>query len=499
MKQRTILGISLALCLSTTAEVDNNSYGLDLLRFSEKANSDSLHGQFVAFDKSSNIVFKSSQAKETTTFSTKKLHRITLNKGRAAQALQPNSAISLINGDIIPGMITHADDKGVTLETQHLGELTFARNIITKISPTPHGGKLIYYGPMNDDGWKIISPPKKKIDEKEADAEQAKKKAQIEKNENNLTNWKFVAGSWYAGTSKERYLVRENVLPDTCKVKFKIGWRGSLYCNIGIHSDLDPPEYKGKESIKSNMASTLGRSYVVSLSSHSASLYSCLFDEEGKPSATRSENNHISTNLSKKEEAEIELRIDRPNKTLMLYIDGSFKTKWNLGEKYIAPGKAIAFKNLRYNNSQMRVSDILITRWNGMRDSAQSMQSDEHDVILLTNGVDRFSGTFKQIKDDKIYFRGTFDNELAIPKASVQEIYLASNKLRKVSDDKEGSFAHFYTRPYGRISGIPTADANGTTRIRSDIVSEVSLKMKFVGIVDFSEQNNLLDFWDDNF
>ena len=81
----------------------------------------------------------------------------------------------------------------------------------------------------------------------------------------------------------------------------------------------------------------------------------------------------------------------------------------------------------------------------------------------------------------------------------MQEIYLASNKLRKVSDDKEGSFAHFYTRPYGRISGIPTADANGTTRIQSDIVSEVSLKMKFVGIVDFSEHNNLLDFWDDNF
>ena len=63
-----------------------------------------------------------------------------------------------------------------------------------------------------------------------------------------------------------------------------------------------------------------------------------------------------------------------------------------LGEKYVGKGTALAFKKLPYGNSELRVSEILISQWNGMRDSAQSMQTSERDVILLTNGVDRFSG-----------------------------------------------------------------------------------------------------------
>ncbi len=498
MNQLITSSICLTLTLAVHAEPEKNTRGLDLLRFNEKANSDTLHGKFVSFAKSGNLIFKSSEAVEPTTFSTEKLHRITLGNGRATQALTPTSSITLINGDIIPGKITGADNKGVTMDTEHLGQLTFAADTISRISPTPHGGKLIYYGPINTDGWKTIGPPDKK-ENKEGDVAELKKEDKQDKEDDKLTDWKFIAGAWYAGTGKERYLVRENALPDTCKVKFKIGWRGSLYCNIGIHADLAPPEYNGKESVTPNMASTLGQSYVISLSSHSASLYSCTFDKDGKPLSSRSENTHISTGLSKNQEAEIELRIDRPNKTLMLYINDSFKTKWNLGESYIAPGSAIAFKNLRYNNSQMRVSDLLITKWNGMRDSAMSMQSEEHDVILLTNGVDRFSGTFKHIKDGKIFFRGTFDNDLAIPTGSVQEIRLASGKLRKIPEDKEDNSVYFHFQPFGRISGIPAADVKGRTKIHSDIVGDVSLDMKYVGIIDFSRQNNLLDFWDDNF
>ena len=243
----------------------------------------------------------------------------------------------------------------------------------------------------------------------------------------------------------------------------------------------------------------LGSSYVLSISSHSASLYQCTFDEDGKPQSVRTGQSHISLGLSRAEEAEFELRLDRPNKVLMLYVNDDFKCKWDLGETYVGKGTALAFKKLPYGNSELRVSEILISQWNGMRDSAQSMQTSERDVILLTNGVDRFSGTFKHIRNGNISFRGSFHNDLTIPLSSVQEIHLAKNKLRKLPEDNEDNAVRFYLQPYGRISGTPNAGENGRTKIHSDIVGNVSLDMKFVNIIDFSHQNSLLDFWDDNF
>ncbi|MFK7909000.1 MAG: hypothetical protein AB8F34_00200 [Akkermansiaceae bacterium] len=499
-------GIILALTYAATADPENTSSETDLLRFSDKANNDTLHGKFLSFGKSGNIVFKSTEAIEPTTFSTEKLHRITLAKGRAEQALSPSAVITLINGDVIPGKVISVDSKAVTLDTQHIGQLSIPADAVSIISPSPHGGKLLYYGPMNADGWKTITMPKKKAeadDKKEEEKEKApqeKKPEGDKKEESKPTDWKLVAGAWYAGTEKERYLVRENALTDTCKIKFKLGWRGSLYCNVGLHADLNPPENEAEAATsRTNMAATLGKSYVISLSSHSASLYQCSFDEDGKPETNRVGQNHVSMNLSRSDEAEVEIRIDRPNNTLMLYVDGAFKIKWDLGEKYTAPGNALAFKNLRYSNSEMRVSDILITHWNGMRDTAHSMQTEDRDVILLTNGVDRFSGTFKGIKDGNIAFRGTFDNDLSMPIGSVQEIRLASKKLRKLPEDEDSEDVRFYLQPFGRISGSPTADENGKTIIHSDILGKVTLDMKFVNIVDFSDKNSLLEFWDDNF
>lgn len=485
--------------LSITASADPvaTDRAPDFIRFSEKANSDTLHGKFISFEKSDTVIFKGTEAAEPTPFSTKKLHRITFGKGRAEQMLVPSSSVTLINGDVIPGKITHADAKNVTLETEHLGELTIPADRVSVISPMPHDGKLIYYGPMNADGWKTINSPKKKGAKENPQNKTAN--GGEKKDEQTLTNWKLIGGAWYSGTNKRNFLVRENTLPDVCKMKFQLGWRGSLYCNVAIHADLAPPENKGKDDPSGNMAATLGQCYVVSISSHSASLYLCSISADGQPKTDRVDQGNVGVGLSGKQEAEFEIRIDRPNKALLLYVNGDFKIKWDLGDKYRAPGKSLAFQNLRYSNSEMRVSEILITDWNGMRDSALSMQTEDRDVVLLTNGVDRFSGNFKQIKDEKIFFRGTFDNDLTIPLSSVQEIRLASGKLRKLPEEQADDAVRFYVQPFGRISGTPTGNENGRTKIQSDIVGHVSLDMKFVNLIDFSQQNSLLDFWDDNF
>ena len=488
----TSLGITLAFPFITLADSTLADEGADLLRFSEKANHDTLHGTLISLGDADTLIFKSAEASEPTKFSTKKLRRITLNRGNGKQPLNSPSHVTLINGDVIPGTILTANDQNVTLGTEHLGKLTIPTNTISTISPTPHGGKLLYYGPLNAEEWEKISPPTKT---KEEDKERAKKKSK----DTPLTDWKFFAGAWYTGTDRERYLVRKDSLSDACKIKFKINWRGSLQCNVAIHADLSPPIDKTEKNNSSNMAATLGKSYVIALSSHSATLYQCTFSGDGAPETIRVGQSYVNINLSRKNEADIEIRTDRSNNTLMLYVNGHFKSKWDLGDKYAAPGNAIAFKNLHYSNSKLRISEILITKWNGMRDSAISMQSTDRDTILLTNGLDRFSGDFQEIKNGNILFKGTFNNDISIPLTSVKEIKLASSKLRKIEDHEDERVVQFYLKPFGRISGIPSAEGGTKTKINSSVIGNLSLDMKYVGIIDFTRQNNLSNFWDENF
>jgi len=489
-----------AKATKVTSKPSESSPESDMMRF---INHDTLHGTFHSFGKDNTMHWKSPEATELIPFSTKKIHRILLNQGHGHASLQQSSTVTLVNGDVIPGRITSADQKSIILETEHLGTLTLPNDAVSQISPCPFGGQLLYYGPLSPEGWKTILPPKPKVEEiKEAEKhknkdinEKAEKKAEDRKGK----DWQHIASAWYSGTDKNQYLARKNALTDKCRLAFKLGWRGSLYCNVAIHADFAPPEYEGKDSSSRGMAAIVGHAYVVSLSTHSATLYTCSFDEDGKPSNIRNSETHTSLSLSGKEEANFEFRIDRPNKQLLLYLNDVFKTKWDLGEKYHGTGNTLAFSNLRYSNAELRVSDIVISRWNGLKDSAQSMTSSESDVILLTNGVDRFSGKFNNIRDGKVSFRGCYNNDFSIPVDEVQEIHLATDKLRKMPDEDNDKSTYFYVQPYGRISGIPSAGENGMTKLISNILGEINLNTRYVNIIDFSHHNSLLDLWDDNF
>ncbi|MBT8037600.1 MAG: hypothetical protein KJO21_08655 [Verrucomicrobiae bacterium] len=485
----------------------------DRLRF---INHDTLHGNFLSFGQNKTMLWKNPEADAPIHFSTQKIQRVILNHGQGHQSTRPSSTVTLVNGDIIPGQIIAANQKSITFETDHLGTLTLPRDSVAQMAPTPYGGKILYYGPLNTDGWKTLLPPQNPTDKKNKNDHPkinlADEKAQFMRNDPNAepeikTDWKHIASAWYSGTDKNRYLTRKDALPDKCRFAFKLGWRGSLYCNIAIHADFSPPHPpknqndEARQKAENHMASTVGHAYVVSLSKHSANLYACTFDKDGNPSNTRINSNRSNSNLnlSAEDEAEIELRIDRPNKQLLFYLNGDFKTKWDLGDHYVGTGNHLAFRNLRYSNAELRISDIIISRWNGLKDSAQSMRTPDRDVILLTNGVDRFSGQLSDITHGKVAFRGNYNSDLSIPIDEVQAIHFASNHLRKLPEEIEDVSTYFYIHPYGRISGIPSAGNNGNTKLLSNLLGELSLDTRYVNIIDFSHQNSLLDLWDDNF
>ncbi|NWK56058.1 hypothetical protein HW115_10580 [Verrucomicrobiaceae bacterium N1E253] len=483
----------------------------DMIRFS---NEDTLHGEFRSFAGKDSLTWSSPESKEPITFQTKKLHRIVLNNGQARQSLKHTSAIHLINGDVIPGLITEVNESLVKIQTEHLGNIDVPRDTVSHLTPSPFGGKLLYYGPLSTEGWKTMAPTQDK--KKEKDEEKAEKPAQEneaakpqneadakakEEKEKKQATWQHVANAWYAGKDKSIYLVRENALPDRCKLSFDLAWQGSLYANVVLHADFAPPEAKEQEEEHKHSRSynnTPGHCYILNVTSHSATLSSITYDDNGKPHSNRFDDTRASLGLSGKEHTSIELRIDRPQKSILLFSDGQFRCKWDLGETYDGKGNHLAFRNLGYNHAKLRVSNIAISHWNGMKDSAQSMSHSKRDVILLNNGLDRFSGTLKHLRNQQVSFVGSYDSELTIPLEEVQEIHLASNGQKK-SEADTARHVYFYIYPYGRISGTPSQSQNGTTSISNDLLGELKLNTNYVNIIDFSHNNSLLDLWDDNF
>jgi len=470
-----------------------------------------LHGTFLTFNKTGNLLWKNSETNEPIVFDTSKLHRIVINHSQANQSISYKSAIHLTNGDIIPGIIQSADDTSLTLTTDHLGKITIPRDGIRTISATPFGGKLLYYGPLNQDGWKIIpfekpDKPDKPAEKREKDTEK-EATAPAEKSDDapSKKSWHYIANAWYSGDEKNSYLARKNALPDQCSLSFNIAWRGNLYAEIILHADFAPPEYTGED--KTNLTTgRVGHAYILTLSSHSANLSSISFDELGKPKISRFNETRPNLGLSDKNKSKIEIRLDKANKAILIYTDGEYKGKWDLGDNYDGLGHALAFSPTRYNKSRFRISDLAISKWNGMKDSAQSMSTSKRDIILLNNGLDRFSGTFNNIQDGKVSFQGTFNNTLSIPLDEVQEIHLATEKqnIRPETEmDSNSKNVYFYIYPYGRITGVPSgivkSKKSHIIQLKTQLFDALQLDTRYINLIDFSHQNSLLELWDDNF
>ena len=470
------------------AEPSNDSHTEpDFIRF---ANNDTLHGKLISFGPDQSLTWGNPQTNEPINFSTNKLHRITLNRGKAHKKITSLSNVSLNNGDVIPGKIISSDDQVIILDTEHLGQSEIPLTKVSKISLSPFGGKNIYYGPLNGDGWNTIQALQRENSDKK------KEKEAEEKPE--LTDWQHIGAAWYSGTDKSRFLLKKNAMSDKCRISFKLAWRGNLYSHIALHADFAPPQSEQAPNRQLEMAATVGQAYILNLSNYNATLTSCSFDEDGKPQNTRIQGSEQNLGLAGLEIANIDIRLDRTNKTILLFVNDNFKAKWSITDDYMGKGNHLAFKNLSQNKSHIRISELVISEWNGMADSASSMKSIDRDTILLNNGLDRFSGSFISIDEGKVTFNGSFNNTMTIPMEEVSEIQLATGKLTTETEEHSDN-VYFYIYPHGRISGQPQTGEINQIQILNDLLGPVTLDARYMNIIDFSHTNSLLENWDDNF
>jgi hypothetical protein len=481
----------------------------DLLRFT---NGDQLHGSFEGIKVGPQVSWKREDLAACVDFKTAQVRHVIINQGRPRKSLESLSNIVLVNGDRIPGIITALDEQWVTLETSYAGILRFPRDQVAMLAPSPLGGRVHYHGPFVEDEWQMAHasfpngvPP----------AAQNSEKGE----ESLVAHWAFSGSAWYwqnklSGTA----LVRKDAMPDRAILRFDLAWKNRLSLAIGFHADFARPkpikdaddgEGEGEEGFErpvrfvpgdsTALPILFGNSSVLHVFASHLMLYRTAVDADGEASIERVQVNSSNIRLGDTGKATVEIRSNRKNGQITLFINDEFAAQWNGVEETIQEPSKVAENGTGFGfvvqaeNSSVRISEIMVAEWNGMPDSARSLQVDDHDIVLLGNGTDRFSGEVDSLTEGKLALKSKH-GDFRFPLAEVAEIRFARNRLVKEPVSNANSVIVRFS-PLGNLTGIPLAGDPSSVRIMHAVAGEMDIRLDPAVMLDFQPSNNIIDDW----
>ncbi|MBK1790412.1 hypothetical protein [Persicirhabdus sediminis] len=487
----TIALSSLASCLLVHGQSD-------LLRF---ANNDQLHGKYQSIDSQGQVVWKNDHAEQAIAFKQDKLHRIIFNNAQPAESSQYTQFVELSNGDILPAKVESLDANFIQLDTDYAGHLSIPRNKLKSIYSHPYQGRLLYYGPLNEDGWVQVSSPEENGDEEFDDEELPAE---------DPTDWTHHGLSWYSTSDSNQHLVRENALTDQCSLRFEVEWRDLFYLNVALFAETPnlhladedaAASAKKKLSTMQKIGEVTGQCYVLTLSQHNANLLRLIEDEKGEITSQKISDRSSSVRAMANKKMAVEIRISRPNRLLLLFIDGQLIKQWPLGSEVHTKGLSLALSNGNNNHTRsniFKISQLSISEWSGYFDSPASMEVSDQDLIMLHNGIDRMAGNCESINNGKVTFYGPYDSQLSVPLDEVKVINFATENISQESEN-DNQVSRIFLAPYGRISGSLVKSDHQHLNIKHSLIGNVPISIHFASTLDFSANQSLLDLWDDRF
>ena len=506
--------------------------GRDFVRFKD---GDTSTGHYQGLDEGPLVKWKSNEAQEPIHWDTKNLRKISLNKGRAKNHLVSSGLVTLNNGDQFPGSLVAMGADSISLQTEFAGLLTIPRKDVERIYPNRNGSGVLYAGPFSDEDWSI--PGKPVVEEEEDMPPPLPDVAGEEEAENEPARKSWVHGSaaWY--NNSPEVLRLDKPLPSQVSIRFNLTWQPPLNATIGIFGDFqrpfreekarvrrvdapgdeeepqaedekaepaeekieeEPPKFVDimKEGAGTSEADSYGSGYILSILSSYSRLQRLGFDDklQGKKSSFPNSGGRI--NLGDLFTADFEIRASREEGKVTLFVNGEFYSEWHDLQEPLDDAERY-FAIAAGGKSRLRVSDVVIAEWNGMPDSARSMQTEERDVLLLANGIDRFSGEILTLEEDVFRVEsdyGIFD----IPAQEVTDIQLATNSVAPAPEIQDGEIKVSF-QPNGLVTFLPKEGQSDTLTGTHPILGELSLDLTYAYLLEFDPIGSIFDNWDDEF
>ena len=307
-------------------------------------------------------------------------------------------------------------------------------------------------------------------------------------------------------------MVKKGGVPDRSVIRFDLAWKNRLSMVVAFHSDFVRPkiEKEGEEKhgqVRAGQPTALpwhfGNSYALHLQTNYVMLYRTSFDKEGRPRTEPVRANNTSVRLGDSGSASIELRCNRLSGEIVLFIEGEFIAQWSelaneedFANGYAGTGDGMGFV-VQSEDSPVRISEIVIAEWNGMPDAARSLQVDDSDIVLLSNGTDRLAGTVTGIHDGKLTLESRY-GDFEFPMEEIAEIRFAKSRLAKAGNMTEEAL-RIRLHPIGRISGKPLGGDGTTLRFLNEAAGEMDLNMDSAVMLEFETSGSFLDDWDIDF
>ena len=502
---------------------------LDFLRFK---NGDTLHGRYQGLDEGPLVKWKSAESEDPIHFETRNLRKLSLNNGRAQNHLESPGLVTLNNGDQLPGSLVAMDADSVSLQTDFAGLLTIPRKDVERIYPNRNGSGVLYAGPFNKEDWSVPGTPVPDDEDAPPPPQDADDAAAAEEDPPS-ESWVYGSAAWYNNSSD--ILRLDKPLPAQVSIRFKLTWQAPLSATIAVFSDFqrpareeparvrrvpDPaqedepnedeaeePEEKAaeeppafvdimKEGVGSSEADKYGGGYILNILSNYSKLQRLSFDDNEKARKTSFPNSGGRINLGDLFSADFEIRANREEGKVSLFVNGEFYSEWqDLEEPLEETDRYFAVS--AGGKSRLRISDVVIAEWNGMPDSARSMETEERDVLLLANGIDRFSGKILTLEKDVFQVESDY-GVFQVPVREVTDIQLATDSVAEAPEPQNEEIKISF-QPNGLLTFLPKEGLAENLNGAHPILGDLSLDLTYAYLLEFDPIGSIFDNWDDEF
>lgn len=406
-----LMGIGLAACLAASAfpgsAQETNApaakpaapavAGTNVQHTLVFKNGDLLRGALQSIQGAKEVTWRHPDAGAPSRFPPQALSEVLFDNALPRESVATNACrVVLLNDDQLEGKLVSLEEDRITLDTWYAGALKIPRGLARSIVPISPGRSLLFEGPYGLEGWTMGKVNAAAI---------------VESGE-----WKYKNEAFYANKSSS--IARDVKLPDVASIQFDIAWKNFFYMAVALYTEnLQPVNLANKDT-----EPDFSGFYSLQINTFSANLLPVK-----KNDPLRYLGQTPLPSLSQKNSAHVEIRVNKPKKTIALLIDGALARQWTDTEDFAGQGTAIRF--VHQGQGVVKLGKIRVTEWDGqMEDKGPPVADQKQDAARLRNG-DRIAGKIDEIKDGKlgITMQGA---KLSIPFERIKIIDLATEGAR---------------------------------------------------------------------
>ena len=386
----------------------------------ELLDGDTLKGTFVDYDSETGAKWRHSAAKDDIEFLADSLSKIQLFPRLQQLDSAQKTKIDLVTGQVLSGEVLELNERHLILNAWYSrNSLRIPRDNIMAIRPASEETSLIYEGPTGMEEWKIKSGKTGNGLQDRVVPQQLFKggvpfpvRPRIPGKVGGgigLSGWKYNDKAFH-GSSSGSLIGRKFDLGESVNLEFNLGWQGNFNLGVGLFAD--------------QLDAYSGNSYMVGISSSSCYLTRMV------DSVQNNLGQQSFQDLRGKSKARISVRINKSDSSMAVIINDRVIKQWEDNAGFAGKGENLMFVLLQ--NSNLKVSNIRVTRWDGKLPSASNDDEKEDKDILTTSNSTNLSGKLLGVREGKVIFKASFaPTPLEITMDTVTKIQLAGAKLVK--------------------------------------------------------------------